>query len=144
MTSTSALILKKGQIFWNSLNVNFDSKNIIDFENGLPFFSPFFLELIIYRLEVVIDWINKNLPITAFVQIPLATFLTKINFELFKFDPVTWSCCFPISINTNPIGFRMTEMIKRWRTKGKDVKILGLPQCPNLWNVKVSHFLKLS
>ena len=41
---------KKGQIFWNFLNMNFQSKNIIDFENRLPFFSAFFLELINFRL----------------------------------------------------------------------------------------------
>ena len=36
------LYSKKGQIFWNFLSMNFQSKNIIYFENRLPFFGAFF------------------------------------------------------------------------------------------------------
>ena len=43
------LDLKKGQIFWNFLNLNFHSKNLIDFENRLPFLGPFFLEFINFQ-----------------------------------------------------------------------------------------------
>ena len=60
---------------------------------------------------------KKNLPITAFVQMPLITLLTKTHFELFRFVPAACSCCFPISMKTNPIGFRMTRDIGAKRYK---------------------------
>ena len=47
------LNLKKGQIFWNFLKVNFHFKNIIDFENRLTFFDPIFLEFLNFQLGVV-------------------------------------------------------------------------------------------